>query len=177
MAMQEQPSTSSLPYLHAKVSNYNVERSFGAGKGEESKMPDSKGFSKLISLAALCNRATYMEEDADLPVMSRKVRGDATDAALLRFGSLNLNVQVERDSYNLLQYIPFSSKTKLMASFYQPKELAGNLFLQDEGKIVVMAKGAPECLRASSLLSVLFPCCPKQQSLPSSSLLSLLPLP
>jgi len=44
---------------------------------------------QLVSTGRLCNSATFLPEDAHLPVVSRRVNGDATDAAILRFAHLS----------------------------------------------------------------------------------------
>ena len=111
----------------------------------------------MKSLGHLCNRASFDPNDLDLPIPSRRARGDATDVALLRY-SATKDIEKEKKEYELLHYIPFSSKTKYMATIYKPLDLSSCPFLHEQNQSVLMVKGAPESWFFFFLLLFLFFC-------------------
>ena len=86
----------------------------------------------------------------NLAVPARRVLGDSTDAALLRFAAQTLDIAAEKERFNLLHLVPFNSKTKCMVTIYEHKDLADsatNPFAMggNNGPFLLM-KGAPEVL-------------------------------
>lgn len=71
---------------------------------------------QLRAMAALCNSSEFDAADSEVPVAHRKIFGDATDQAVLRFAEL-----VEADSVAYLRAcwrrtyeLAFNSKNKFM---------------------------------------------------------------
>ena len=130
------------------ISIYNNEVSVGSVSQDKGGLEHSAGPLRIFNLVSvLCNRASFEVGDEPNPVALKRVRGDATDAALLRYAAMNIQVEQERECFQLLYYIPFSSKTKYMASVYQPKALdQQNPFGCGDNEALTVVKGAPEFL-------------------------------
>jgi hypothetical protein len=56
-----------------------AESGYGAGFPRE-----QAGWTELGRVAALCSRAEFVEEDLGLPAARRRVRGDASEAGILK---------------------------------------------------------------------------------------------
>ncbi|KAL1924288.1 uncharacterized protein VTP21DRAFT_7323 [Calcarisporiella thermophila] len=116
---------------------------------------------QLQLCAALCNASSFDAATLDYPVDQRKVHGDATDSAILRFAEGLRPVSEIRDAFEMLWEVPFNSKNKWMLRLFRgryekvdaahgeaPSEKG------DMGKAVLLVKGAPDVLlpRCSSIL-------------------------
>ncbi|KAL7750759.1 hypothetical protein RI367_003716 [Sorochytrium milnesiophthora] len=75
-----------------------------------------KGLLQVASASHLCNGASFDPADAEVPMMSRRVNGDATDTALLRFGHSLVDAEAQKMVIRRLHQVPFNSKTKRMVS-------------------------------------------------------------
>jgi sodium/potassium-transporting ATPase subunit alpha len=91
---------------------------------DSSETPDVAGIvttavSQLRALGALCNAAEFDASTNNLPVEQRRIYGDATDQAILRFserlGSVNHMRQCWQKTYDLA----FNSKNKYMIRAFQ----------------------------------------------------------
>ncbi|KAI1840401.1 hypothetical protein JX266_013409 [Neoarthrinium moseri] len=110
--------------------------------------------SRLHAAASLCNDATFDVTTQHLLPSERKVQGNATDAALLRFTALVEN-HAKNDMQKVFQ-IPFNSKNKWMLTMVN-----GSRGLNEKsGHYQVYVKGAPD---------VLFPACTKYWSSKTAS--------
>jgi sodium/potassium-transporting ATPase subunit alpha len=91
--------------------------------------------------ATLCNRAEFIHGEENKPILQRKVRGDASEEAILKFVELSKvegsPSKFRQNSPKLLE-IPFSSTTKYQISIHG---------LQD-GRCLMVMKGAPERILA-----------------------------
>lgn len=71
--------------------------------------------------ATLCNRAEFIHGEENKPIQSRKVRGDASEEAILKFVELT-HIHGDptdfRHKHPKLLEIPFSSVTKYQVSIY-----------------------------------------------------------
>lgn len=80
----------------------------------------SEGFKTLMRCATLCNRAEFLQGEDQLPVQARKVRGDASEEAILKFVELSKvhggPAQFRQKNPKILE-IPFSSTTKYQVNF------------------------------------------------------------
>lgn len=125
--------------LFSKVQN--VKSRTGAAEPNQEK-------TILHSISYFCNAATFEIEDLKLPISARRILGDSTDGALLRFaGAVDEKIANEKDSFELQHTIPFNSKTKYMATVYLPKgEIAKTGFWGNGPSPVLLVKGAPEML-------------------------------
>ncbi|KAF9935343.1 hypothetical protein FBU30_003133 [Linnemannia zychae] len=116
---------------------------------------------RQIQLATLlCNNAKFDNESLNLPIPERKVHGDATDSALLRFGSQIAESSVLASCFERTYEIPFNSRNKWMMAVYQGSaeqpEVIKTLFGDDMMSVnkvgnekdaqLVLVKGAPDVL-------------------------------
>lgn len=113
----------------------------------------TKAIDRLRKAATLCNDASFDPVSLHLPVSERGIKGNATDAAALRFAALTGEAEVD----SLLKErkrafgIPFNSKNKWMLTMFR-KENNHNAVAQS---YEVFVKGAPD---------VLLPACTKYWS-------------
>jgi len=108
---------------------------------------------QLAAIAAVCNAAQFDESMLDQPISLRKVHGDATDSAILRFAELLRPVHQSQAEWAEVFKINFNSKTKFMLKLMRrsasapprPSPIsAGDKF--DVGDMMLMTKGAPDVL-------------------------------
>ncbi|KAI9147486.1 Sodium/potassium-transporting ATPase subunit alpha [Paramyrothecium foliicola] len=104
----------------------------------------SKAIKKLHSASVLCNDATFDPATVHLPLQDRSVKGNATDAAVLRFASISEVAEKEKAEHKRVHTIPFNSKNKWMLTMYLLEPAPERALYQ------VYMKGAPD---------VLFPAC------------------
>ncbi|KAJ6535770.1 calcium ATPase transmembrane domain M-containing protein [Mycena capillaripes] len=106
------------------------------------------GVAWLLKVARLCNGAQFLDQDddgADAPDQ-RRVKGDATDSAILRFTELfntaddaGIDVPALTASHDTLYTIPFNSKNKWMLTVVRARGVPG--VAPD-----MLVKGAPDIL-------------------------------
>ncbi|KAF9166587.1 hypothetical protein BGX21_000259 [Mortierella sp. AD011] len=117
---------------------------------------------RQLQLATLlCNNAKFDSETLNLPIAERKVLGDATDSALLRFGSQVADTATLAPCFERTHEIPFNSRNKWMMAVYQGSaqqpEVIKTLFGSDMANAnsdssnekvseLVLVKGAPDVL-------------------------------
>ncbi|KAF8929919.1 hypothetical protein EDD21DRAFT_379425 [Dissophora ornata] len=109
----------------------------------------------------LCNNAKFDSETKHLPLAERKVLGDATDSALLRFASSVSDTTALTTCFERILEIPFNSRNKWMMTVYQgtsgePQVIktlfgsnmmsAGNTSPNEKDDMLVFVKGAPDVL-------------------------------
>ncbi|KAH7305561.1 Na,H/K antiporter P-type ATPase [Stachybotrys elegans] len=111
---------------------------------------------QLGALAGMCNGAELDAASADVPVAQRKVFGDATDSAILRFveGLSDGNVAYFRACWQRVYELAFNSKNKFMIRCFKiarPEALAKTLtgeeakHFSEEAQLLTI-KGAPDVL-------------------------------
>lgn len=143
------------------AANAAAER-FSAG-GEAEKL--SSALKQVRSLSGVCNDAEFDVVDMDEALEKRKVIGDATDSAVLRFSESLGSVLQSRSLWDTTARIPFNSKNKFLAKILampgsdrtglqealSPDE--ANRF-QPEDRLL-MIKGAPDILveRCASIVT------------------------
>lgn len=76
--------------------------------------------SLLHSVASLCCTATFDAATLNLPMSERKMFGDATDCAVLRFSEVISPITIVRENWTKIFEIPFNSKNKFMLRLMQP---------------------------------------------------------
>lgn len=80
---------------------------------------------QLRAVAGLCNVGEFDAASIDLPLSKRKINGDATDQAVLRFSEgLGPVVQLRR-SWKLIFSLAFNSKNKFMIRLHTTTESEG----------------------------------------------------
>eukprot|EP00475_Leptophrys_vorax_P007358 TRINITY_DN1465_c0_g1_i1.p1 TRINITY_DN1465_c0_g1~~TRINITY_DN1465_c0_g1_i1.p1 ORF type:complete len:1157 (-),score=365.21 TRINITY_DN1465_c0_g1_i1:275-3745(-) len=97
------------------------------------------GAQEAVSVCAYCSSAKFDTdpENLKLPILKRKVFGDATETALLKFATLHNPSMVDRvESTTKVFEVPFNSANKWMMSVVEKQH--------DRGRLVAYLKGAPE---------------------------------
>ncbi|OAQ30593.1 calcium-transporting ATPase 1 [Linnemannia elongata AG-77] len=117
---------------------------------------------RQLQLATLlCNNAKFDPETMKLPLAERKVLGDATDSALLRFAHQVSDTSALAPSFERTFEIPFNSRNKWMMTAHQgsrtnPQVIktlfgsnimdANNTAANEKDDMLVFVKGAPDVL-------------------------------
>lgn len=117
---------------------------------------------RQLQLATLlCNNARFDPETMQLPLADRKVLGDATDSALLRFAYQVSDTSALASSFERTFEIPFNSRNKWMMTAHQgsrtnPQMIktlfgsnimhANNTAANEKDDMLVFVKGAPDVL-------------------------------
>ncbi|KAL1412745.1 hypothetical protein Q8F55_000492 [Vanrija albida] len=117
-------------------------------------VPTADNVRQLAAVAGVCNAALFDEATLDQPIGLRRVNGDATDSAILRFAEFLRPVKESNADWNEVFKVNFNSKTKFMlkllrvavsASSPLPPPIAPTeTFTKDD--LVLMVKGAPDVL-------------------------------
>lgn len=76
----------------------------------------SETLKQLHAVSSLCNAAQFDATTLALPVSERKINGDATDSAILRFAEELIEVTEVTQSWKEQFDLPFNSKNKYMVS-------------------------------------------------------------
>uniref|UniRef100_A0A7N8YAJ9 Sodium/potassium-transporting ATPase subunit alpha n=1 Tax=Mastacembelus armatus TaxID=205130 RepID=A0A7N8YAJ9_9TELE len=98
----------------------------------------SATWAALARIAGLCNRAVFLAEQANIPILKREVAGDASEAALLKCIELCCgSVNDMRNKYPKIAEIPFNSTNKYQLSIHKNTT-------PGESKHLLVMKGAPE---------------------------------
>ncbi|KAM3416985.1 hypothetical protein BST61_g8570 [Cercospora zeina] len=106
-----------------------------------------EGLRQLANTCAVCNDAEFVASTMDEPIADRKINGDATDSAVLRFAEGMHGVSELRESWRSIFKIAFNSKNKF----------AINVAQGETSEIpLLMIKGAPDILlpRCTSYVDV-----------------------
>ncbi|XP_056610068.1 sodium/potassium-transporting ATPase subunit alpha-1b [Triplophysa dalaica] len=101
----------------------------------------SPTWNSLARIAGLCNRAVFLAEQTDVPILKRDVAGDASESALLKCIELCCgSVKELREKYNKVTEIPFNSTNKYQLSVHTYPNGGSD----SESKHLLVMKGAPE---------------------------------
>jgi sodium/potassium-transporting ATPase subunit alpha len=95
------------------------------------------GLQKLADVSAACNDAEFDASMVNQPVADRKVNGDATDSAILRFAESMKPASQIRSGFRSIFKIAFNSKNKFAIHVAKP---------ETETAPWLMIKGAPDIL-------------------------------
>ncbi|KAK9234683.1 hypothetical protein V1525DRAFT_349758 [Lipomyces kononenkoae] len=126
-----------------------IDRHFG--KQEKS----NSSLNQLRSVACLCNAGEFDSTTSDYPLATRKINGDATDQALMRFAETLGSVSQVRNMWEKRFVLPFNSKNKFMISVFSIvfQDLGRDITLSaDESELftdddfLLTVKGAPDAL-------------------------------
>lgn len=126
------------------------------GSAEKGNKEIGSAFGQLGALAALCNGAELDAAQADVPLAQRRVFGDATDTAILRFSEslTDGNVGYFRGCWQKVFELAFNSKNKFMIRTFtnSRKEALGQTLSAaaasqfSENDVLLTIKGAPDVL-------------------------------
>ena len=75
--------------------------------------------SQLRAMTALCNAAEFDAADMNTPTERRRVHGDATDQAILRFSERLGSVREVRQGWKKTFELAFNSKNKFMVRTFE----------------------------------------------------------
>ena len=78
------------------------------------KSDEQDALQQLHTVAGLCNAAQFDASTLNLPVSQRKINGDATDTAILRFAEELGSVDFLTENWKQEFELPFNSKNKYM---------------------------------------------------------------
>ncbi|XP_076152965.1 sodium/potassium-transporting ATPase subunit alpha-1-like [Alosa pseudoharengus] len=108
----------------------------------------SATWNSLARVAGLCNRAVFLADQQNVPILKRDTAGDASESALLKCIELCCGpVKEMREKYQKLAEIPFNSTNKYQVSIHKN-------VTPGETKHLLVMKGAPERIldRCSSIV-------------------------
>ncbi|GAM25690.1 hypothetical protein SAMD00019534_088650 [Acytostelium subglobosum LB1] len=120
----------------------------------------SRAYQQIQLASVLCNNSTWEASTIALPLSERKINGDATDAAIFRFGeTMSTAVRSNtRSAFPRVFEIPFNSKNKWMLTMHSiavdeddslsdPSiNIFGRPFGASKSEHLVFVKGAPDVL-------------------------------
>ncbi|KAG7529951.1 hypothetical protein FFLO_05307 [Filobasidium floriforme] len=119
------------------------------------------GVRQLAAIAGICNEATFDASSKGEPAELRKVNGDATDSAILRFAEILRPAQDSKSEWREVYGTSFNSKTKHMVKLLSlesagehPEALLADATDFEAKDYVLLVKGAPDVLltRCSRIL-------------------------
>ncbi|CAE7108182.1 unnamed protein product [Rhizoctonia solani] len=123
----------------------------------------NKNLQQMGAVAAICNSANFASGTEEEPTSVRKVLGDATDSAILRFAHTMRPIETARKAWEDVFKLNFSSKTKFMLKLsklaYLSPDLPAPLVPSDkfnpQTDYLLTVKGAPDVLypRCTSIMS------------------------
>jgi sodium/potassium-transporting ATPase subunit alpha len=90
---------------------------------EESKI--NNAIDQLRTVAGLCNAGEFDASTMHLPLSERKINGDATDQAILRFSESLSPVSELREQWTRKFELAFNSKNKFMIRLFASATEAG----------------------------------------------------
>ncbi|KAF3904053.1 hypothetical protein ABW20_dc0103103 [Dactylellina cionopaga] len=110
--------------------------------------------SQLRAIAGLCNAGEFDAASMQLPIHQRKIMGDATDQAILRFSETLGSVQELRNAWKKDYELAFNSTNKYMIRLMSAREKPTIAKCLPEGEaskfadddFVLFIKGAPDVL-------------------------------
>jgi sodium/potassium-transporting ATPase subunit alpha len=123
------------------------------GQPSQHTAPEDSAMGKLALLAGLCNEAEFDPTTIHLPLSDRKINGNATDQAVLRFAESIYSIADMKRRWRTDFRLAFNSKNKFMINIASP------IWAEDAKSPAIkqptlMIKGAPDILlpRCSTLL-------------------------
>ncbi|KAK6222710.1 hypothetical protein LQW54_000891 [Pestalotiopsis sp. IQ-011] len=136
------------------VTTEDAEHQLGRKVTPDSAPTATSGISQMRALSALCNAAEFDAATNNLPVEQRRIYGDATDQAILRFSEKLGSVSHMRQCWQKTFDLAFNSKNKYMIrafSLFKNDCLAATLPQSEadafkQGDILLTIKGAPDVL-------------------------------
>jgi len=134
-------SVQNIAFLDNQYTVGDLTQNFSAETGPAAPL----AMKALHVIARLCNEAKFDDTGISLPIEERTIKGNATDAAVLRFAeslslpSIGVNSDTLRASHTKVFEIPFNSRNKWMLSVV--RENGAN-----DSDSWMLVKGAPDVL-------------------------------
>lgn len=103
---------------------------------------------ELATISGLCNDGEFDATTLHLALERRRIFGDATDQAVLRFAETITTISDVRGSWITAHKVPFNSKNKFMMHVIEklPVVHEKHAVAQEGGDLVLTIKGAPDIL-------------------------------
>ena len=110
----------------------------------------SDGPEELAIMGGICNAGGFDAATTSMSLVERKMYGDATDQAILRFAESIVPVAEARKQFKTIFKVAFNSKDKFMIQTVQPTgpenlETSSSIS-EPDAPLVLMIKGAPDVL-------------------------------
>jgi sodium/potassium-transporting ATPase subunit alpha len=132
------------------------ERHIRSADKPSSASGSAKAIEQLHVVAGLCNAGEFDATTRAFPLADRKIHGDATDQAILRFAESLGSVSELRGSWTIKFNLAFNSKNKFMIRVLAPSRAdatvldmavpADTAAIWEAGDLLLTIKGAPEML-------------------------------
>jgi sodium/potassium-transporting ATPase subunit alpha len=101
---------------------------------------------ELATILGLCNDGEFDATTLQLPLERRRIFGDATDQAVLRFAESVTRISDVRSAWITAHKVPFNSKNKFMVHVIEKLLSAQEKDSSASGDLVLSIKGAPDIL-------------------------------
>lgn len=108
--------------------------------------PDTPNLPAVVQACALCTKSKFVATEADTPLATRTIHGDATEVGLLRFACKYIDAPAEQEQYQKVFEMPFSSATKWHLTVHHMCVKGSSN--QPDSIYVSLIKGAPERVAA-----------------------------
>lgn len=99
-----------------------------------------KALTTLAEMSGICNAGEFDASTSHLPPVDRKVHGDATDQAILRFAEAVVSISYTRGKWLRLFHLAFNSRNKFMIQVIKAADD------KEETGTELTIKGAPDIL-------------------------------
>lgn len=129
--------TGTLTRNSMSVTDVLVGRVSMAATDAPSRYESCEGVRQLSNVCAVCNEAEFDAATLDQAIADRKVNGDATDSAILRFAESMNQVSQTRSAWRSIFKVAFNSKNKFAINVVKGETSESPL---------LMTKGAPDIL-------------------------------
>lgn len=131
--------TGTLTRNQMSVTDYMVNKGKGPAQSAVDQYEACKILRELADISAVCNAAEFDASTVTKPLADRKINGDATDSAILRFAEGMTPVSSLRAYWRSVFQVTFNSKNKFAINVVQSDA-------KPEDGTVLMIKGAPDIL-------------------------------
>jgi sodium/potassium-transporting ATPase subunit alpha len=101
---------------------------------------------ELAEISGICNEGEFDASTYNLPPEQRKVFGNVTDQAILRFAEKIHPVSDARSEWKSLYRVPFNSKNKFMINVIQRAAIEKDSPIKSD--LILTIKGAPDIILA-----------------------------
>uniref|UniRef100_A0A2D3UNA7 Related to PMR1-Ca++-transporting P-type ATPase located in Golgi n=1 Tax=Ramularia collo-cygni TaxID=112498 RepID=A0A2D3UNA7_9PEZI len=129
--------TGTLTRNQMTVTDFLVGKVAVSASDSRERYVSSEGLRQLANVSAVCNEAEFDASTMDLPIADRKVNGDATDSAILRFAESMSLVSELRGGWRSIFKVAFNSKNKFAITVAKS---------ETSDHALLMIKGAPDIL-------------------------------
>jgi sodium/potassium-transporting ATPase subunit alpha len=129
--------TGTLTRNQMTVTDYLVGKKAVPASEASDRYATSEGLRQLANASAVCNEAEFDASTMDMPIADRKINGDATDSAILRFAESMSSVSDLRTAWRSIFKVAFNSKNKFAIQISKS---------ETSDDALLMIKGAPDIL-------------------------------